>query len=448
MPPPGTPSLCIGGELIAMETGIDTSQRQYARSHELHERASRTLAGGVSTAFRMFERPVPLSCESSSGPYWVDVDGNRYVDFVCGFGPVILGHGDSAVCDAAAEGARNLQQVGGQHHLEVDLAEQLCELVPSFEQVRFSVSGSEAVHGALRLARGVTGRSLVVKFAGHYHGWLDSVYTGIGAAPPGLPESAGQLPSALGEVVVINWNDLDELGSLFARAGDRIAAVIMEPLPCNQGVIYPEAGYLEGVRDLVSDAGSLLVFDEVITGFRLGLGGVQAKFGVTPDLTVVAKAMANGFPISAFGGSAAHMEAVAENRVVHAGTYNGGGVSVAASLATIARLGEDDDAYPRMERLGRRLMDGLAERAAASGHRFVTEGPGPVFFAWFSDRPITSLRDHLGADLDLYATWAEGMLDEGVRIIPAGRWYLTTAHQEDDVDLALEAAERAFSRLR
>jgi glutamate-1-semialdehyde 2,1-aminomutase len=430
-----------------MKTEIHTRRRSYARSQELHERAVNSLAGGVSTAFRMFERPVPLVCESASGTRWTDVDGNDYVDFVCGFGPVILGHGDSAVCDAAAEAARNLQQVGGQHQLEFELAERLCELVPSFEQVRFSVSGSEAVHGALRLARGVTGRDLVVKFAGHYHGWLDSIYTGIASSAPGLPESAGQPTSALNDLVVIEWNDLEALKSLIARAGNRIAAVIMEPLPCNQGVIYPADGYLKSVRELASDAGALLIFDEVITGFRLGLGGVQESFGVTPDLTVVAKAMANGFPISAFGGQAELMRVVAENTVVHAGTYNGGGMSVAASLATIARLDGDKETYPRMERLGKRLMEGLAERAAAAGHRFVTAGPGPVFFGWFSDSPVTSYREHMQADSTKYAAWAEVMLDEGVRIIPAGRWYLTAAHRDEDVDQALEAAERAFSRL-
>lgn len=395
----------------------------------------------------MFERPVPLFCRGASGVDWIDVDGNRYLDYVCGFGPVILGHGDPAVCNAAAAAAREVQQVGGQHQREVELAELLCELVPSFEQVRLSVSGSEAVHGALRLARGATGRNLVVKFAGHYHGWFDGIYTGVGTLPPGLPESDGQLAGGLADVVVVEWNDLGELRRLFDRVGDRIAAVIMEPLPCNGGALFPVRGYLEGVRNLVSQAGAILIFDEVITGFRVGLGGAQEQLHVEPDLTVVAKAMANGYPISAFGGRADLMDAVGSNQVVHAGTYNGGGVSVAAALATIESLRKDEDAYSRMERLGRRLMEGLMERAAAHGHSFIAQGPGPVFFAWFSEDSISTFADHLAADSERYSAWATAMLDEGVRVIPAGRWYLTTAHRDEHIDRTLEAAERAFGRI-
>ncbi|MBM3668217.1 MAG: aspartate aminotransferase family protein [Actinobacteria bacterium] len=420
---------------------------QYQESKRLHDASSRYLAGGVSTAFRMFERPVPLVCESAEGSSWTDVDGNRYIDFVCGYGPVILGHSDPEVCEAAGRAAASVQQVGGQHREELELAELLCQHVPCFEMVRISLSGSEAVHGAIRLARGVTGRSLVVKFAGHYHGWLDGAFTGIAHPPPGLPESAGQPHEAIAGVVVVNWNEPEAIKDLFARAGDRIAAVIMEPLPCNQGVLFPEGGYLELVRELTESAGAILIFDEVITGFRIGLGGAQERFGVIPDLTVVAKAMGNGFPVSALGGRAELMEAIATNTVVHAGTYNGGGVSVAASLATLKRLSEDVGVHERMVGLGGRLMAGLEQAAANHGLSLVTAGPGPVFFAWFSQEPVRSFEDHLNADGAMYARFAEAMLARGVRIIPAGRWYLTTAHDEDDVDRALEAADDALAGL-
>jgi glutamate-1-semialdehyde 2,1-aminomutase len=420
----------------------------FARSRELHARASRHLAGGVSTAFRMYERPVPLFIREAKGARLTDVDGREYVDYACGFGPVILGHGHERVAQAVAEAAAGVQQVGAQHEAEIELAELLCRTVPAFDVVRLSVSGSEAVHAALRLARAVTGRPLVVKFAGHYHGWFDTIYTGTAHLGPAVPESAGQGVSALADVLVCDWNERDPLDELFAAYGDQIAAVIMEAIPCNQGVLFPDPGYLEHVRELTARAGALLIFDEVITGFRIGLGGAQELTGVTPDLAVVAKAMANGFPISAFGGPADLMEPVTANRAVHAGTFNGGGISVAASLATIRELDETEGIHARMHALGQRLMDGLRAAAAQHGQRLVAQGPGAVFFAWLLDEgEVTSYRDHLRADGARYARFAELMLSEDVRIIPAGRWYLTAAHDEAAIDQTVAAAERAFAQL-
>jgi glutamate-1-semialdehyde 2,1-aminomutase len=419
------------------------------QSRALYERASRSLAGGVSTAFRMFERPVPLFIREAHGSRLVDEDGNDYIDYVAGYGPVILGHGNSAVAEAVARAAAGVQQVGAQHRAEVELAERLCELVPAFERVRLGLAGSDAVHAALRLARAATGRSLVIKFAGHYHGWLDTILTGTGHLPPGLPETAGQPTAALADVVVIDWNEPEVLRQAVADAGDRLAAVIMEALPCNAGVIRPRSGYLELARQLTRDAGALLVFDEVITGFRVAPGGAQELLGVVPDLAVVAKALGNGFPISAFGGRADVMEAVATNRAMHAGTFNGGGISVAAAAATLdVLLADGGAAYEHMRRLGRRLMDGLVERAAAAGRPLLAQGPGPVFYTWFTDLPaVESFRDHRAADAAAYARFAELMAGEGIRVIPAGRWYLTAAHTDDDVDQTLEAAGRALAAL-
>jgi glutamate-1-semialdehyde 2,1-aminomutase len=229
--------------------------------------------------------------------------------------------------------------------------------------------------------------------------------------------------------------------------GDRIAAVVMEAIPCNQGVMFPHAGYLEHVRELTRREGALLIFDEVITGFRVGLAGAQGYTGVTPDLAVVAKAMANGFPISAYGGRRDLMAAVSSNRVLHAGTFNGGGISVAAALATIRELSEPG-VHDRMHGLGGQLMTGLEEAAQRHGHRLVTQGPGAVFFAWFLDEGgVHTYRDHLRADTGKYARFAVQMLHRGVRLIPAGRWYLTTAHDQEAVDRTLEAAEDVLSRL-
>ncbi len=435
----------------SMGTPSDPSRDRptYAASAALYTRARESLAGGVSTAFRMFERPVPLFVREASGAWLVDEDGNEYVDYVCGYGPVILGHAHPAVASAVAHAAATIQQVGAQHRAEVELAERLCAVVPAFERVRLGLTGSDAVHAALRLARAATGRSLVVKFAGHYHGWLDSVLTGTAHLPPGLPETAGQPLSALADIVVVDWNDEDVLRRIIVDAGDRLAAVIMEPMACNAGVIPPRAGYLELARELTSNAGALLVFDEVITGFRVAPGGAQEVFGVVPDLAVVAKALGNGFPISAFGGRADLMELVASNRAMHAGTFNGGGVSVAAANATLdVLLAEDGAGYAHMRALGLRLMEGLVERAAAAGRRLVAQGPGPVFYTWFlSDGGVESYRDHLRADSAAYARLAEQLAHEGVRVIPTGRWYLTTAHTGADVDRTLDAVERALLRL-
>jgi glutamate-1-semialdehyde 2,1-aminomutase len=420
----------------------------FDRSYELHERASAVIAGGVSTAFRAFERPVPLSLRSAAGARLVDVDGNELVDFVCGMGPIILGHGHEGVVAAVTRAASQLQQPSAQHEAEIELAELIRSILPSCERLRFGLSGSEAVHAALRVSRAATGRSLVVKFAGHYHGWLDPIFAATSHLPPVRPETAGQQPSALQDLVAIEWNDAAGLEQLFAERGAEIAALIMEPYPCNGGVIPGAPGFVERCRELCDTHESLLVFDEVITGFRVGLDGAQGLLGVRPDLTVMAKAMGNGFPISAFGGRADVMDEVATNRVLHAGTYNGGGISIAAALATTTELQAEPEIYRRLRTLGTRLRTGLEEAGARHGHRIVTQGPGPVFFAWFIDEGgVATFRDHLAADHARYARFAALMLAEGIRLIPAGRWYLSAAHDDADVDEALAAADRALARL-
>jgi glutamate-1-semialdehyde 2,1-aminomutase len=420
-------------------------EKRVERSRELFKRAQAVMAGGVSTAFRAAERPVPLFFAGGEGGRLRDVDGNEYIDFVCGYGPVIVGHGNRRVVDAVSRAAAGFQQVGGQSLSELELAEALCRHVPAYEMVRISVSGSEAIQAALRLARAATGRPLVVKFAGHYHGWLDSVLTGTAHLPPALPETAGQSLAALADIVLIEWNDIDQLRAVIETVGERIAAVIMEPMPCNQGVLEASPGYLEAARRVTSEAGALLIFDEVITGFRVGLGGAQTKVAVTPDLAVTAKAMGNGFPVSAFGGRRDLMELVGSNRALHAGTFNAGGVSVAAALATIQQLEANDGLiYDEMAARGRRLMRGLAQAAHEAGVPLKLRGPGQVFFTWISESDVNSYRDHRAADHRRYARFAEELSRRGVRVIPSGRWYLNAAHTDEDVDFAIAAAAQAF----
>ena len=347
-----------------------------------------------------------------------------------------------------AAAAATVQQTGAQHEAELELAERVCQVVPAFELVRIGLSGSEGVHGALRVARAATGRPLVVKFAGHYHGWFDSILTATAHLPPAGPETSGQGAAAVADVIACEWNDPDSVAAVFAEHGDRIAAVIMEPLPCNAGVIPAVPGFLEHVRALCDGAGALLVFDEVITGFRVGIGGAQAELGVTPDLAVVAKALGNGFPVSVFGGRAEVMAEAATNRAMHAGTFNGGGISVAAALATSGVLMSDPAGYDRVRAFGRQLMDGLITLGERHGHRIVAQGPGPVFYCWFLDEGgVASFRDHQRADLHRYARFVELMLGEGVRLIPAGRWYLTYAHEQADIEVTLAAADRVLAQL-
>jgi glutamate-1-semialdehyde 2,1-aminomutase len=420
-----------------------------ARSRELYSRASRTLAGGVSTAFRALERPVPLFIVDGKGSWLRDADGNELVDYVCGYGPVILGHADPDVTNAAVTAAKSPVQVGGQTTNEIELAERLCQHVPSFESVRLSLTGSEAVHAALRVARAATGRSLTVKFRGHYHGWLDDIYSATSHGGPAGPESAGQLPAALNNLVVLEWNNENELERFFAESGSQVAAVIAEPAPYNSGHIPATPSFLSLLRSLTTRLGTVLIFDEVITGFRVGLGGVQEALGVIPDMTVVAKALGNGFPISAFGGRSDLMEYVASNKVIHAGTYNGNAVSTAAAVATLTKLADPAlHDYSHLHQLGQRLMAALPEVAAAHGYRLYVRGHGAVFFSWFPrGESVCSFDQHLAADHDRMQRFAIQMLEAGVRLIPSGRWYLSAAHTDNDIDMTLEAADRVFERL-
>ncbi|HEU5299311.1 MAG TPA: aminotransferase class III-fold pyridoxal phosphate-dependent enzyme, partial [bacterium] len=325
-------------------------------------------------------------------------------------------------------------------------------LIPCVEMVRYSSTGSEAVAAALRLARAFTGRTTVVRFAGHYHGWFDELLlathpVGEGTGRPGL-ESAGQSPSSAQHVLVAPWNDLAALEGML-RQHD-VAVVLMEPIMCNTGVIMPARGYLEGVRTLCARAGTLLIFDEVITGFRVHLGGAQGLLGVTPDLAVFGKALANGYPISVLGGRREIMALIASGAVVHSGTFNGNPLGTAAALATLDVLGRDSGAaFRRLTQLGQLLMQGIRRVAASHEVSVLLQGPGPVFYLWFTDAPaITSYTDSARVSREPYARFAEAMLREGVRVIPGGRWYVSLAHTEEDIERTCEAVDRALARIR
>lgn len=417
-------------------------------SKSLLDRSRQVVPGGVHSNVRLSARPHPLFFARAEGAYLWDVDGNRYIDFVLGQGPMFLGHCHPAVTDRVAATLRTGQLYAGQHRDEVGLSEALCETIPCAERVRFTSSGSEAVQAALRLGRAATGRRRVVKFEGHYHGWIDSIFASV--APERLPpdgsrepsgESDGQLVPRQSEVTVVPWNDRDAVLAEL-RKGD-VALVILEPVAANHSVILPEPGFLELLRRECDATGAALVFDEIITGFRLGLGGAQARLGVTPDLAIFGKAMASGFPIACVAGREVFFDGVAEGRVVHAGTFNGNAACVAAALATVETLRNDPSVYENARGVGAEMISRL-ENSGVEG--LLVQGLPELFWTGFGTRPILSARDLLSSDSARMLDAAGELAAAGVYVTSRGTWYLSGVHSSEDgwraVDAFLASANR------
>jgi glutamate-1-semialdehyde 2,1-aminomutase len=431
---------------------------QWQRSYELYKIAEQTLAGGVSSNVRLLGKPHPLFFDRAEGAMIYDVDGNGYIDYVLAQGPMILGHSHPAILDAVNAAMRKGQLFAGQHEWEIALAQKMVEIVPSAELCRFGLSGSEMVQAAMRLARAVTGRNLVLRFEGHYHGWFDNVL--ISVAPPldkagprehpnVLPGTTGQTASSLQDVVVLPFNDLALVEELFARRGESIACVMLEPMMCNTGAIPPEPGYLEGLRRLCDQYGTLLYFDETITGFRLSLSGAQGYFGVTPDLSSFAKAMAGGFANAALVGKRELMIRFAQD-VNHSGTFNSNIISMAASVAAIAELERDNGAvYRHINKVGTQLMTGLADLGRRLEIPLHIQGLPCAFHLSFNEEPpIRDYRDWAAkCDKERYNDFTLAMLEQGVRLIGRGLWYVSAAHTEDHVAQTLEAAEKSLAKV-
>lgn len=431
---------------------------QWKRSHELYELAKQTLAGGVSSNVRLLGKPHPLFFDRAEGSTIYDVDGNAYIDYVLAQGPMILGHSHPAVLDAVNTAMRKGQLYAGQHEWEIALAQKMVEIVPSAELCRFGLSGSEMVQAAMRLARAVTGRNLILRFEGHYHGWFDNVLVSV--APPLdkagprehpniLPGTVGQTASALQDFVVLPFNDLALVEDLFARQGDQIACIMLEPMMCNTGAIPPEPGFLQGLRRLCDQHGALLYFDETITGFRLSLAGAQGYYGVTPDLSSFAKAMAGGFANAALVGRRDLMIRFAQD-VNHSGTFNSNVISMAASVAAIAELEKDDGAvYKHIDRLGHRLMDGLRELGQRHEIPLHVQGLPCAFHVSFTEQPpIRDYRDYAAkTDKERYNDFTLAMLTRGVRLIGRGIWYVSAAHTDAQIDQTLAAADQALAEV-
>jgi glutamate-1-semialdehyde 2,1-aminomutase len=422
------------------------------RSRRLMRRARGVMPGGVNSPVRAFGAVGGDArfIERASGARIEDADGNRYIDYVSSWGAVIVGHAHPRIVEAVRAAAARGTSYGAPTEGEVLLAERIVELVPSVEMVRLTSSGTEATMSALRLARAATGRERFVKFEGGYHGHADALLAaaGSGVATLGIPGSAGVPRGAVAGTIVIPYNDLEAVGQAFARAKGDIAAVIVEPVAANMGLVLPAPGFLAGLRALCDAHGALLVFDEVISGFRVALGGAQVRFGIVPDLTCFAKVIGGGLPVGAYGGRRELLERVAPaGDVYQAGTLSGNPLATAAGLAALDLLAAPG-VYDELERKSKRLASGLASLARAAGVALTADAIGGLFGFFFHPGPVQNFQDAAKSDARRYRTFFHAMLDAGVYLAPSPfeAAFVTTAHGEAEIDETLEAARRALRK--
>ena len=416
-------------------------------SEDLFQRARAVIPGGVNSPVRAFGGVggTPRFMASGEGAYLLDVEGNRYVDYVQSWGALLFGHAHPAIVEAAVEAAERGTSFGAPTELEVELAERIVDAVASVETVRLVSSGTEAAMSAIRLARGHTGRDLIVKFEGCYHGHADALLAkgaGSGLATFGIPGSPGVTEGAAHDTLIVPFNDADAVGVLFAERGEQIACAIVEPVAANMGVIAPAPGFLERLRELTNEHGALLIFDEVITGFRIAYGGAQSFFGVEPDLTVLGKVMGGGFPCAAFGGGRDVMSSLAPiGPVYQAGTLSGNPVAVAAGIAALD-LARATDPYTQLEKTADALTSGIASALPDA----TINRSGSMFSVFFGKGSVRNFDDAKAADHDRYARFFHHMLANGAYLPPSAYelWSLSTAHGPDEVERTLEAA-RTFS---
>jgi glutamate-1-semialdehyde 2,1-aminomutase len=420
------------------------------RSHALFDRAKRLLPGGVNSPVRAFKSVggEPFFAKRAEGAYLIDVDGNRYVDYVGSWGPMIAGHAHPAVLEAVARTMRDGLSFGVPNALEVTMAETLTRLVPSCEMVRMVNSGTEATLSAVRLARGATGRGRIVKFEGCYHGHGDSflVKAGSGILTLGVPDSPG-VPKALADLTsTLPYNDFDAASTLFAARGEEIAALIVEPIVGNANCILPRDGYLQHLRELCTRHGAILIFDEVMTGFRVALGGAQARYGITPDLSTFGKIIGGGMPVGAYGGRADLMQQIAPSGPIYqAGTLSGNPVAMAAGLATLELI-QAPGFHDALEKRTHELCDGLEQAAREAGVAVTTNRSCAMFGLFFTDKQVESFADATSCDVAAFRRFFHGMLRRGVYLAPSAyeAGFLSSAHGDAEIAHTLEAAREAF----
>lgn len=434
----------------------------FSRSSDLFARAQKSIAGGINSGIRKMEVPVPLYFDHGQGSRLWDVDGNEYVDFQTGQGALLYGHAPAGMAEAIATQAKKGTHWAAQCELEIEVAERLQKMIPGAERVRFNNSATEVVLAAFRLARAHTGRKLILKFEGHYHGWADEGLVGF-APPPDqwgteeeptrLHPSQGVIPEVLDQFVVVRWNDIEHLRRRVDQYRGQIAAIVFEPVLCNTSCMEPVQGLLQTIRELCDRDGMMMIADETITGFRFGAGCAQTHYGVVPDLTILGKAIGGGVPFAALVGKEASFAKILNGQVVHAGTLNANPLCLAAAKWCLDQILDLGDAHPhQLIGLGQKTMSGLRTLADEHGIPLRPQGPGLVFHTTMlkpgaAEGPVTSYRDYvLRHDAPRWAHLRRCLLEEGVRAIERGLWFLSLAHTEADVDEALKRASKAFAR--
>ncbi len=429
----------------------------YQKSSDLLARAQNALAGGVSSEFRKYNHPHAIFYTHGVGSKIFDVDGNEYLDFTLSQGPLITGHNHPHVTKRVEEYAQKGQLYAGQHILEVELAEKIQEIIPSAELMRFCLDGSEAVQTALRLARAKTGKNKFLRFEGHYHGWLDNVAFGISSPsveamgseeqPTVFPWTAGIAANAHQEFITIPWNNLELLEKTVKAHHHELAAIITEPIMCNNGCILPAENYLQSIRELCTKYQITCIFDEVITGFRASLAGAQGLFNIVPDISIFAKAMASGYPISAVVGKREWFDLIATGKVIHAGTMNASTSPIAAAMGTLEVL-EQEGVYEKIFDLGKQLMSGIEHLNKKYKQNLLVQGLGPMFHTGFTDKKsVKDFRDVFSYDKPKLAKLVAGLHDEGIRIIGRGLWYISAVHSENDIEQALRITDKVLKNI-
>lgn len=432
---------------------------QGEKTSEWFQRGKRSLVNGVSSGFRYWGEDDTLVVDHGEGAYLFDMDGNRYIDYHCGFGPVILGHGEPSVVQAVAEAVSGGTVFALTQRREIEAAEAVKRAVPWVEYLRFTNTGTEATMHAVRLARGFTGRDVILKFEGQYHGVHDYVMFSTAGGPPGhlgsrysptLWASSSGIPDVIRSTVrVLPFNDLELVQRLFKRMGHQIAAVLVEPMLGNAFGIMPEPGYLEGLRAVCDEYGTVLIFDEVKTGFRMGLGGAQEYFGVTPDLATYAKSMGNAFPVAAIAGRGEVIQAWAKGGIGQAGTYSGNAVGVAAVSATLARLSTGEP-YKVLDKQGKALMAGFASICTAEGVTVHIQGVPGMFGLFLADKPPRDFRDAVHHDEEMYGEIMHGMIRRGVLPVDDALepFFLCAALSDEDVATTLMVFEESLKEAK
>jgi len=422
-----------------------------SRSHTLYQEAQQLLPGGVNSPVRAF-RGVggePIFIDSARGPYLFDVDGNRYLDYVQSWGPMILGHAHPSVVEAVIEASKRGFSFGAPTEAESELAKLVIESVPSIEMVRFVNSGTEATMSALRLARAYTGRHKIIKFSGCYHGHADMllVQAGSGVATMGLPDSPGVPPEATGNTLIAPYNDIEAVGTLFHTYPTEIAAVIVEPVAANMGLVLPQPGFLEQLRSLTKAYGALLIFDEVMTGFRVALGGMQERVGITPDLTCLGKIIGGGLPVGAYGGRREIMEQVAPlGAMYQAGTLSGNPLAMAAGIATLTEMRKPGQ-YEELERKSQMLGNGLERVKNETGVELQFARIGAMFCLYFTGKPVTDYASAKSSDTASYAQYFWNMLARGIYLPPSQfeACFISLALDDEMIEETIESARLALS---